>query len=522
MTVGSLFIGIGGLDLALEHFGHRVIWQAESDGYARAVLAKHWRGVRCFEDVREIDATSPPPDIICGGFPCQDISNAGKRVGIDGERSGLWSEFARIIRELRPRLVFVENVAALTVRGLDRVLGDLASLGFDAEWDVLRAADVGAPHLRARIFILAYAQRDAIRVESWRLGGARGAGTALSGPDGVDGDVADPDSSDRIRRREVAGVRRAAEGGDGSRKHESGGRGQGVMADAYEHGFSIERRAQCERGEARIEDPSRDVADGRGGPGTMADADSARRRSEEGHAVAGECATEAGQGQAEFGGLARRLGSHWAVEPEVGRSLDGFSAWLDRSGGLAKAHKLFLAYGDADKGRFVEAVRDLRRRHEQEEIQRAPGGPVGISETQVLLTLLCKLPDDREAWNAAVAGAQVQEEGVRGVRLDSAPARSSRRRKSEEQHAGEPSDALHALPQLLARVAESAWNAYRRTDGAADLGWEDGVARVSRWVPRRVDRLRCLGNAVVWQQAAFAFETLIARAGIAANIRGAA
>lgn len=95
-------------------------------------------------------------DVITGGFPCQDISNAGKRAGIDGERSGLWSEYARLIRGLRPRYVVVENVAALLHRGMERVLGDLAACGYDAEWQSIRAADVGAPHRRERIWIIAY------------------------------------------------------------------------------------------------------------------------------------------------------------------------------------------------------------------------------------------------------------------------------------------------------------------------------------------------------------------------------
>jgi DNA (cytosine-5)-methyltransferase 1 len=99
------------------------------------------------------------PDLICGGFPCQDISFAGRGAGLAGARSGLWHEFARAVREVRPRLVLVENVAALLVRGLDAVLGTLASLGYDAEWHCIPAAAVGAPHIRDRIFILAYSQR---------------------------------------------------------------------------------------------------------------------------------------------------------------------------------------------------------------------------------------------------------------------------------------------------------------------------------------------------------------------------
>jgi DNA (cytosine-5)-methyltransferase 1 len=159
MTFGSLFAGIGGLDLGLERAGLECRWQVEIDDYARRVLAKHWPDVRRWDDVR----TFPPDpvedwsvDLICGGFPCQDISHVGRRAGIDGERSGLWSEFERTVRLLRPRYVLVENVPSLLVRGMGRVLGNLASLGFDAEWAVLPASRFGAPHFRERIFILAY------------------------------------------------------------------------------------------------------------------------------------------------------------------------------------------------------------------------------------------------------------------------------------------------------------------------------------------------------------------------------
>ena len=159
LTFGSLFAGIGGFDLGLERAGMRCEWQVEIDPYARAVLAKHWPDVRRHEDVR----TFPPPegewgvDVICGGFPCQDISVAGKGAGLAGARSGLWYEYARIIGELRPRYVIVENVAALLARGMGTVLGDLSSLGYDAEWHVIPASAVGAPHRRDRIWIVANA-----------------------------------------------------------------------------------------------------------------------------------------------------------------------------------------------------------------------------------------------------------------------------------------------------------------------------------------------------------------------------
>jgi DNA (cytosine-5)-methyltransferase 1 len=161
LTFGSLFAGIGGIDLGLERAGMQCAWQVEIDDYATRVLTKHWPNVPRYRDVRSVGAHNlARVDLICGGFPCQDISSAGQRAGITGTRSGLWAEFARIIGDLRPRYVLVENVAALLHRGIDRVLGDLSTLGFDAEWHCLPAAAFGAPHIRDRVYIVAYAQRD--------------------------------------------------------------------------------------------------------------------------------------------------------------------------------------------------------------------------------------------------------------------------------------------------------------------------------------------------------------------------
>ena len=159
MRIGELFAGIGGLGLGLEWSGlGPVVWQVEQDDYARQVLAHHWPDARRYEDVKQVGAHNlAPVDIICGGFPCQDISLAGAGAGIEGERSGLWSEFSRIIREMGPRYVVVENVPALTARGLGVVLGDLAECGYDAVWDCISAASVGAPHIRDRLFIVAHA-----------------------------------------------------------------------------------------------------------------------------------------------------------------------------------------------------------------------------------------------------------------------------------------------------------------------------------------------------------------------------
>ncbi len=167
MLAGSLFSGIGGLDLAVEAVtGARTVWQVERDAWCRSVLARHWPEARRYDDVMTAGTEGQElerVDIIAGGFPCQDVSVAGKRAGLTGgERSGLWSEFARIVRVVRPRFVFVENVAGLLSMEFGRVLGDLAALGFDAEWGVFRASDAGAPHRRERVFVLAVADTDAL------------------------------------------------------------------------------------------------------------------------------------------------------------------------------------------------------------------------------------------------------------------------------------------------------------------------------------------------------------------------
>ena len=154
----DLFSGISGFSLGLERAGFETAAFCEISAKPRHLLATHWPGVPCFDDVTTLTATDLPGgvDAICGGFPCQDVSLAGKGAGLAGERSGLWREYARLVREFRPRYVIVENVSALLGRGLGDVLGDLAALGYDAWWDCIPASAVGAPHRRDRVWIVAY------------------------------------------------------------------------------------------------------------------------------------------------------------------------------------------------------------------------------------------------------------------------------------------------------------------------------------------------------------------------------
>lgn len=164
MKLLDLFSGIGGFSLGLERAGFRTVAFCEISPKCRHLLATHWPAVPCFDDVTTLTAEQVGPvDAICGGFPCQDISFAGKGAGLAGERSGLWREYARLVRELRPRYVIVENVAALLGRGLGDVLGDLAALGYDAEWHCIPASYAGARHLRDRVWIVAYPQRDGLQ-----------------------------------------------------------------------------------------------------------------------------------------------------------------------------------------------------------------------------------------------------------------------------------------------------------------------------------------------------------------------
>jgi DNA (cytosine-5)-methyltransferase 1 len=156
LAVGSLFSGIGGLDLGLERAGMEVRWQCEIDPFARSILAKHWPDIPCYDDVRNLPYDQlAPVDVLVGGFPCQPVSDAGNRLA-QADPRWLWPAFATAVRHLRPRFVVMENVARILNRGLNGVLGDLASLGYDCEWDCIPATAVGAPHPRDRFFAVAY------------------------------------------------------------------------------------------------------------------------------------------------------------------------------------------------------------------------------------------------------------------------------------------------------------------------------------------------------------------------------
>jgi DNA (cytosine-5)-methyltransferase 1 len=195
----ALFAGAGGGILGGHLLGWRTVCAVEFAAYPRSVLLARQRDgmlpkFPVWDDVRTFDGTAwrGSVDVISGGFPCQDISVAGKGDGLDGERSGLWSEMARIIGEVQPRFAFVENSPMLTSRGLDKVLGDLSTLGYDAEWGVVGADDAGAPHRRERIWIVAYSNRVNAECGSSEGSGVRDTETGSGSDDHAGGPSAQP------------------------------------------------------------------------------------------------------------------------------------------------------------------------------------------------------------------------------------------------------------------------------------------------------------------------------------------
>jgi len=179
LRIGSLFSGIGGLDLGLERAGvGRPVWFCDVEPFALGILARRWPDVPQLPDVREVTPTTAAPiDVLCGGFPCQDISLAGSGAGLEGKRSGLFFEMIRVARQFTPRFIVFENVATIRARGLDTVLTELHAAGYDAAWSTFGADAVGAPHRRLRWWCVAYRHgedRAPAMGSTWGLVGARG------------------------------------------------------------------------------------------------------------------------------------------------------------------------------------------------------------------------------------------------------------------------------------------------------------------------------------------------------------
>lgn len=276
----SLFAGAGGGILASYLLGWRTVCAVERDAYAAQVLAQRQNDgiLEAFPIWSDITSFDGKPwrgivDVISGGFPCQDISSAGKGAGIEGERSGLWSEMARIIGEVRPSYVFVENSPMLVSRGLTRVISDLAKMGYDAQWARFSASNFGAPHIRDRIWIVAHSQSIGCKTNGLCIGTQQE--KSLSGINGKD--VANPKS---IR------LEQAGEGKSSSEKWLTG----------CCHELSDSDCERCKQVEQRVF--SRTQSEGTPDP-------------------------------SQYSSFARGR-EWWAIEPELGRVADGVANRVDR------------------------------------------------------------------------------------------------------------------------------------------------------------------------------------------------
>ena len=446
MNYLDLFHGIGGFALGAYWAGMKFEHHYCSDiePWCQELYAKRFPGSIQLGDITKIDATKLPTGdwIITGGFPCQDISIAGKGAGIHGERSGLWFEYWRLINDLRPRFAIMENVGMLVHRGLREVLGSLAEIGYDAEWQDIRASDVGAPHRRERIWIVAYPSSESATGHAFgaqsayavfRDGGEvadtssnrqqwSGSGSATqeglqprsehtgeleSRPEGCGEDVADTDDSgSRASRCSLDGAGASLiEGRSGEPQFEFGRRGE--VADTSVQGLEGEEPAGCRSGEPGLSSECRTLENSGGsrsrgksekiktdrGRGTWRDESAFRQAYREDGANRIDTA----------GGIEGWSGQWWSTECRICRMVDELSERMDGNGltnkpgcdnGLLSQGVLD---GKAEKRRTKDTLSQLREGVGEENIQRSSRGLIGIQETEILQPGVYVKSDDTKA-----------------------------------------------------------------------------------------------------------------------------
>ena len=454
MRFGSLFAGIGGFDLGLERAGMECAWQVEIDPWARRVLARHWPSVPRYEDVKEVGHHNlEPVDVICGGFPCQDISHAGKRAGIGGERSGLWGEYARIIRELRPRYVIVENVGALLVRGIDVVLRDLAESGYDAEWDIISAAAVGAPHLRERVWIVAYPDH------GQRAGQAEEIRTGRDASHYGREDVAYPQSS-RLQGSDQPVRDNGPQSGNWQSEPAGGSGGVAEMADTA---------GVRQQGQGESTDTSNQATDREGETSDALDV---------------------------------RIGHQWTVEPDVCLLADGLSEKLD-GGRRVNVDKRWLQV-PCPQG----AGEILRRLREYREALRPPHQrgldgqhTLELADAMQFLSYVIASQTGRHPEEVRTAAVQDLRQAVVSISGGLVQHTPDQTQETWESLAEEEKD----------------WCIVASRMGPWWTEWTE-VPRVASGIPKRVDRLRGLGNAVVPQVVEWIGRRIIERGAVGCSI----
>lgn len=444
MKIASLFAGYGGLDMAVEQVfpNARPAWFCEWDDAPSKILTHHWPDVPNHRDVTQVDwAQVEPVDILAGGFPCQDVSHAGRRQGLirDGEgktRSGLWGEMLKAIDTLRPPLVVAENVRGLLsatadsdvepcpfcmgdggaspMRALGAVLADLGDIGFDAAWCGLRAADVGAAHGRFRVFILAWPAAD------------------------TEGD------SRRIRDRDPVLAGRGADG----REQAAGG------------GYAAPLTLL----------PTPRATDGtKGGPNQRGSSGDLMLPSAV-HLLPTPQARDYKDHQVQVAGH----------RPEDKDSINRAIAHL-----LADEHEEPVN-GNADSANPGQELRDVRHSNAAQAVREEAGGPGGVHASEVLLAEMREHPQGSGQGHSSLAGEATQEGSLHGMWDARESARSPRRSQPGEQRSFKPGDAMRVVPPAVALAGgpRCPHGCGAACGGHSTVAWGEYEAAIRRWEVR--------------------------------------
>src|SRR4030042_505579 len=471
----SLFAGIGGFDLGLERAGMQCVGQVERNPCCQRVLAHHWPEVKRIGDIRNVNGTEfGAVDLVCGGFPCQPFSHAGKRKGKADDRY-LWPEMLRVIQAYRPAWVLGENVAGIVSMALDTVLSDLEAQGYQCEAFIIPACAVDAKHERKRVWIVGHSESgENNRREPGVVAKEEGCRQGFNNATYSSGETMA--HSQGIGSR--SGFCETGQGKNGNQFTDSGS----DVSGPHGSGGGERRRAEPVQPEQYPAQCSGKVVSY-----TVNDG---RNRTEGNEPKPGS--DESDNGIFERG---------YEPEPGVGGTLDGFSGWLDGLD-LNISHKLYLTYAKETNQRPGEVLRTLRNSILSQGIQWPIGRQECFSSSQVLLAYLCKL--EAQAIDKAglqLEGTEALENCLRSLQCNNQPSGAPLESAIKRQRAREYSDPLQALSRLLAHDGQKAFVGYRRTYAnslpAWFDGWENGINRVANGVPGRVDRLRSLGNAVV-------------------------
>lgn len=493
MRLGSLFSGYGGLDLAVEQvLGTSTAWLAENDPGASRILARHYPDVPNLGDVSKADwSTVEPVDILCAGFPCQPVSHAGKRLGDNDER-WLWDDVARAVRELRPGLVVLENVRGLLSAGggrlFGRVLGTLAELGYDAQWHGLRAADVGAPHGRWRVFITAYPASRGRRegwAESARIVGRpdvaeRGSSALLPTPRSSDSNGAGMHGGGGVDLRTAVALLPTPT----TEPTTGNGHARNLGAEAK----LLPTPAVNDMGEGKTPDAwdewtaKMQAAHGNGNGHGKSLAIEAQRLLPTPRASDGE-----------KGGPNQRGSSGDLMLPSaVQRLLPTPTAADHKASGGSSPSDVTLTdaivrtnlgeqenprHAHTPEGRPGEVLRDVRDADGAQAVQRSARGQDEIPGAAELFAGLRQPSGGSREGHAALASEAAQGVDLSGLRNDGAAARSPRGPESCEQRPGELDDALRELSSQVALAGGSG----EATGDEPVVAWGDYEPAIRRW-----------------------------------------